>query len=140
MVAGPRLLGLIAVGGGVGTALRAWLEAGFAPDPGQWPWVTFWINLGGAFLLGGLLEALAETGPDNGWRRSVRLGVGTGVLGGFTTYSTFSVEIVERLRSGAWAVGVGYGIASVIGGVAAAWLAMAVVRRVLRRRRGRRTA
>lgn len=128
----PAWLGLIAVGGGLGTALRAWLEGSFATPPGQWPWVTFWINLGGAFLLGVLLESLAETGADRGWRRGVRLGVGTGLLGGFTTYSTFSVEIVERLRAGAWAIGVGYGLASVVGGLGAAWLALWVTRRLLR--------
>ena len=72
----PAWLGVILLGGTAGTAGRAWLESSFAPVAGQWPWTTFWINLGGAFLLGALLEALAISGPDHGWRRGLRLGLG----------------------------------------------------------------
>jgi len=126
----PAWLGLILVGGSAGTALRAWLEATFAPATGQWPWVTFAINLGGAFLLGALLEVLAQSGRDRGWRRGMRLGLGTGLLGGFTTYSTFSVEILQLVRSDAWMVGLAYGLTSVVGGVLAAGLALRLVRRL----------
>ena len=51
------------------------------------PVATFGINVVGAFLLSVLLELLAKHGLDIGWSRRVRLGVGTGALGGFTTYS-----------------------------------------------------
>lgn len=132
----PAWLGLILVGGSLGTALRAALEAAYAPPPGQWPWVTFWINVSGSFVLGALLQTLAETGEDRGWRRAARLGIGTGVLGGFTTYSTFSVETVQLARAGAWPAGAGYTLGSVVVGVLAAAVAMDGVRRVLRRRRG----
>jgi len=129
----PSWLLLIGAGGSLGTALRAALETAFAPAPGQWPWVTFWINVSGSFVLGALLPALTQTGEDQGWRRAARLGVGTGVLGGFTTYSTFSVEAVQLARAGAWPVGAGYALGSVVASVLAATAAMWGVRRLLRR-------
>ena len=75
-----------------------------------------------------LLEAIAESGRDAGWRRGLRLGVGTGVMGGFTTYSTFSVETVLLLRSGHWLLASGYAVASVVTGVLAAILGVRLVR------------
>lgn len=121
------LAGLVALGGALGTTARALLEHTWPAPAGSWPWTTFVINVAGSFVLGVLLEALRRVGPDDGWRRAVRLGCGTGVLGGFTTYSTFAVE-VERLASGgdlglgaAYAVGsVVLGIAAAVGGIAAA--------------------
>ncbi|MFC8923087.1 CrcB family protein [Cellulosimicrobium sp. NPDC057127] len=123
------LAGLVALGGALGTTARALLEHTWPAPAGGWPWTTFVINVVGSFLLGGLLEALRRAGPDDGWRRAVRLGCGTGVLGGFTTYSTFAVE-VERLAAGgdlglgaAYALGsVALGVGAAIGGTAAASL------------------
>lgn len=120
---------LIVVGGMAGTALRASLALWFPSAPGQWPWTTLWINLTGSLLLGILLEMLAAF-DDAGWRRAVRLGVGTGFFGGFTTYSSFSVETVALLRSGEWLTGVSYAVLSVGVGIAAALVAMIAVRRL----------
>lgn len=128
----PAWLSVILIGGTAGTAMRAWLETAFAPAADQWPWTTFWINVTGALMLGVLLEVLAETGSDEGWRRGVRLGVGTGALGGYTTYSTFAVETLQLLRTGAWPVGLGYAIGSVLTGVLGALAGVWVVRRLLR--------
>ncbi len=115
-----RVLGLVFLGGTFGTALRAALE-GVAPASAHAiPWATLVINVVGSFALGLLLEVLVRTGIDSGWRRSVRLGLGTGVLGGFTTYSTFAVETVERLTLEAHLIGLAYAAISVVLGVAAA--------------------
>ncbi|MGC3994827.1 MAG: CrcB family protein [Propionicimonas sp.] len=134
----PVWLGVILAGGTVGTAVRAALESAWPAVPGEWPWTTFWINVSGALVLGVLLEVLAASGPDRGWRRGLRLGVGTGVLGGYTTYSTFSVETVSLLRSGALLTGVGYALVSVVVGVVLAVSAASITRRLLRAsRRGR---
>ncbi|MCE1173137.1 MAG: CrcB family protein [Propionibacteriales bacterium] len=120
---------LILIGGMVGTSLRAGLEAAAPAAPGAWPWTTFWINIAGSALLGVLLEWLAG-GEDVGWRRSVRLGVGTGVLGGFTTYSTFSVETVGLLAGGQWVFGLAYALGSAVLGIGVATAAIALLRRV----------
>lgn len=114
-----RLAALVALGGAVGTSARAGLEAAFAPEAGTWPWTTFAINLVGSFLLGVLLERLARSGPDDGWRRRVRVLVGTGVLGGFTTYSTFALEVDRLVDAGHAGLGVAYALGSVVLGVLA---------------------
>jgi CrcB protein len=111
---------LILIGGALGTGIRAALEAAYPAQPGGWPWATFLINVTGAFPLGVLLETLIRRGPDSGVRQYLRLGLGTGVLGGYTTYSTFAVEAVRLLGAGAVLIGIGYAIASVILGLAAA--------------------
>lgn len=115
-----QVLGLVFLGGTFGTALRAALEGVASASAHAMPWTTLAINVVGSFALGLLLEVLLRTGTDSGWRRSVRLGLGTGVLGGFTTYSTFAVETVERLTLEAHLIGLAYAVISVVLGVAAA--------------------
>ncbi len=139
----PRWLALIFLGAALGTTARSLLEGAWPAAPGAFPFTTFWINVAGSLLLGMLLEAIAESGRDTGWRRGLRLGVGTGVLGGFTTYSTFSVETVLLLRSGNGLLAAGYALASVVTGVLAALLGVRLVRwttRGLRRARVARSA
>lgn len=129
--------GLVAIGGAVGATIRAASETAFPAPVGGWPWTTFVINLLGSFVLGFLLELLLRSGPDAGWRRGVRLGCGTGVLGGFTTYSSFAVEVVQLGQHDALGVGVVYALVSVAVGVLAAILGI-VLGTALRRRGGRR--
>ena len=132
----PGALALVAAGGAVGTTVRYLLEVACTPGAGQVPWVTFVINVTGAFLLGALLTTLARTGEDAGWRRSVRLGVGTGMLGGYTTYSTFAVEVHSLLGAGRTWVGTGYAAGTVLAGVAAAAIGLLLARWLVRARGG----
>ena len=83
----------VGIGASIGTLIRAILEESFPHSPGGWPMATFLINLFGSLILGFLLAALANSGEDTGWRHTTRLTAGTGVIGGFTTYSTFILEI-----------------------------------------------
>lgn len=129
----PTFLALVFVGGALGTSLRGWLAGRFPAGPGAFPAAIFWINVSGSFLLGTLLEALAQRGADDGWRRRVRLAVGTGVLGGYTTYSTYAVDIVLLLRAGHPDAGLGYALASLVLGPIAAFVGIATARsRLLR--------
>ena len=128
------LLPLIVLGGSLGTCGRALQEGAFPPSPGGWPWATFGANLAGALLLGLLLEALARTGPDTGWRRRARLTVGTGLLGGYTTYSTFAVEVSQLSREAPYLLGAAYAVTSVLLGLAAAAAGFAIARRFTPRR------
>ncbi|MDO5736027.1 MAG: CrcB family protein [Propionibacteriaceae bacterium] len=132
----PLALLLIGVGGTIGTLLRFTLEAVHPAAPGTWPTTTFLINVSGAFLLAVLLEGISLLGPDDGWRRRVRLGVGTGVLGGFTTYSAFMVEAAQLGRSAEYLIAVAYVALTVLLGTAAAWAGIAAVNALHRGKHG----
>ena len=112
------VLALVFAGGAAGTLCR-WAVGEALPARGGWPLPTLLINLAGAFALGVLLESLARRGPDAGARRLVRLGVGTGFLGGFTTYSAFALDGARLLLDGRAAEAAGYLAATVLGGAAA---------------------
>lgn len=87
------------------------------PSPaGSWPWATLLVNLTGCALIGGLLAVLLARRPDSRWLRPF---LATGVLGGYTTFSTFAVETVQLAEAGAVALAVGYVLVSVVGGVLA---------------------
>ena len=123
----PSWLVAIFVGGAIGTAIRAAISAAFPHAVGAWPWAIFIINISGALILGALLEFLALAEPDAGWRRLARLTIGTGVLGGYTTYSTFALDIVTESSEGALLLAAAYALASVFLGVTAAYVAMRTV-------------
>lgn len=125
----PSALAWVFVGGIVGTGLRVWLEDLFPTPAAGWPWATFAINLGGAFVLGVLLETLRNLGPDSGTRQRIRLFAGTGLCGAFTTYSTFALEVSLLGREHAIGTAIVYAITSVIAGVLLAWLGIALAAR-----------
>ena len=112
------MLGVVALGGAIGTGVRALLAEVFPAHDGI-SWAIFAINVVGAFCLGLLLEALAHRGPDVGRRRGLRLFVGTGVLGGFTTYSTLADDTAQLLDVGRWGAGSGYALLTVAAGLLA---------------------
>lgn len=121
----PASLALVFAGGTVGTGAREALSLAFPPVDGV-PYAILVINLAGAFLLGVLLDALVRRGPDQGRRRALRLLLGTGVLGGFTTYSALAAD-------GAWLIGTGhavsgilYGLVTVLVGALTTWGGIAV--------------
>jgi len=116
-----RVLAVIAGGGAVGSLTRYELGLLWSQPADRMPWTTLLINLLGAFLLGMLVVAVTEL-----WRphRLVRPLLGTGLLGGFTTFSTFALQL--RLLPGPLALG--YLLLSVLGGLLAAAAGMALVR------------
>ena len=85
----PGNIALVAAGGALGTGLRLLLQEAVPRWAGV-PVVTVGINVLGAFLLGALLEAVAGPTLGERWSRRARLGLGTGALGGFTTYSSLA--------------------------------------------------
>lgn len=121
----PRILALVAAGGTVGTAAREGVSLAI-PDIGGLPLAILTVNLTGAFALGLLLEALARRGPDTGGRRLLRLALGTGFCGGFTTYSTLALGTAALLQAGAGGLGIGYAFGSVLLGAVASWAGVAV--------------
>lgn len=116
------------VGGAAGTAVRALVGAAAPPVDGV-PVATIAINVIGAFALGALLALLSRHGPDSGRRRTVRLLLGTGVLGGFTTFSSLAVDTAVLLDGNRPGVAVAYGLGSVLAGVLAATVGAQLGRR-----------
>lgn len=110
------VLAVIAAGGVVGSLAR-WGIASALPHHGTaYPWATFWENVTGCLLLGVLMWFVVEV-----WivGRYVRPFLGVGVLGGYTTFSTFSVETVGLLRDGAAVTAGVYVVASLFAGLLA---------------------
>ncbi|MCS5735465.1 CrcB family protein [Herbiconiux sp. CPCC 203386] len=116
----PAYLALVALGGAIGTGLREAISLA-TPALGGFPIAIFGINVVGAFVLGALLEALALRGPDEGRRRRIRLFVGTGVLGGFTTYSALATDTALLLGDGSAAPAALYAGLTVVLGAIATW-------------------
>ncbi|WP_235436841.1 fluoride efflux transporter FluC [Arthrobacter sp. RIT-PI-e] len=109
---------LVFLGGSAGTLTRYSL-AEVLPTPRGLPLGIFVINVVGAFALGLLLEALLRHGPDEGRRRALRLVLGTGFLGGFTTYSALTVDAALLLEGGRILEGIGYLLLTVVVGLGA---------------------
>lgn len=122
-----RLVGLVFLGGAAGTLAR-WAVGLVVPHVARVPLGTFVVNLVGAFVLGALLEHLARRGPDVGRRRALRLTLGTGFCGGFTTYSALAVDTDGLLRAGLVGHALAYALGTVVLGLAASALGIALAR------------
>lgn len=119
----------VGIGGALGScarylsfvALGQWLGAGF-------PWGTLFVNIVGSFVMGLLAELGALV-----WQPSqdVKLLLMTGVLGGFTTFSTFSLDVALLVERHDWSVAGLYVAASVLLSVGALFAAMALVRNLV---------
>ncbi|WP_315096788.1 CrcB family protein [uncultured Cellulomonas sp.] len=133
----PRLVGVVALGGAVGTAARWGMTHWLGSAPGGWPTATFVENLLGSFLLGLLLEALLRRGSESRRGQLVRLGAGTGVLGGFTTFSALALEIERLLAADQVLLGALYGVLSVVLGLLACLAGVALASQHHRRREAR---
>lgn len=123
----PVTFGLLCVAGGLGAVARFVIDALVRErTSGALPWGTIAINLSGSFLLGLLTGLVAARALP----ADVQLVVGTGFLGGYTTFSTASVETVRLLQERRWVAGLLNGFGVVVAATAAAglglWLGAAV--------------
>jgi CrcB protein len=122
---------LLALGGGAGANARFYLGRWVAEWQARhggvvFPWGTFVINVSGSALLG-LLAGLCLGHADPA-RRVWYVLLGTGFCGGFTTFSTFSVETLDLVRDERFGLALLYALGSVAAGLAAAAVAMRAVR------------
>ena len=118
----------VALGGAVGSVMRYlvsnWFVARLGPD---FPWGTFTINVSGSFLIGIVLQLAAARAGLNPY---VRLFLATGILGGYTTFSTFAYESYILGAGNLALQSLSYAAGSVLAGVAAAYLGVTVVRAI----------
>ncbi|CAN5313435.1 fluoride efflux transporter CrcB [soil metagenome] len=119
---------LVMAGGAIGSALRYHAgKLGLALFGSGWPWGTLFVNVAGGLVMGLFAGWLALRGP--GWEPT-RLFVAVGVLGGFTTFSSFSLETLMLIERGAVASALAYVLVSVIAAIGALALGLSVARTV----------
>ncbi|WP_280399540.1 fluoride efflux transporter FluC [Nocardia carnea] len=99
------VLAVVACGGGLGAGARYGLALRIPVGPGEFPWATFLANLLGCLAIGVLMVLITEVWIPH---RLIRPFLGVGVLGGFTTFSSYSGEVRTLLESGSTGVALGY--------------------------------
>jgi CrcB protein len=127
----PVLLA-ISVGGVVGALARYFLQHVWPHQPAGFPWATFVINVSGSLCIG-VLMALIEELPVGS--RLVRPFIGVGILGGFTTFSTYAVDIQQSLGLAAARTALVYLAGTLVAALVAVWIGNTVTIAALRRAR-----
>ena len=118
---------LVAIGGAIGSALRYGTGVAVGRlwrDP--FPLGTLLINILGSCVMGLFIGYLARALPA--WQNEARLFFAVGVLGGFTTFSSFSLDAITMMERGDFLPAAAYVVVSVLGGLLALWLALLVMR------------
>ncbi len=111
----------VAVGGAVGSMFRYGVSLWFSDA--RFPWATLWVNVVGSFALGLLLTyALGR------WSTTITIGLAVGLIGGFTTFSTFAWETFTMAQAGQTSRAAVYLFVSLVGGLLASLLGYAVGR------------
>lgn len=109
----------VAVGGALGSAARYGVGLVWPTASGHFPWATLAINVTGSALLGVLMGIIARRIAPH---RLIRPFLGTGVLGGYTTFSTYAVETRGLIDAGNPLLACGYVLGTLVGALTAAWL------------------
>lgn len=119
---------LVIAGGGIGAGLRHGVNLGAARWLGmEFPWGTLTVNVVGSFLIGVLAAWFAFRG-DSYATQSLRLFLTTGILGGFTTFSAFSLDAANMMERGQHALAAAYIGGSVALGLAGLFLGLWIAR------------
>ncbi|MFF5180865.1 fluoride efflux transporter FluC [Micromonospora sp. NPDC000316] len=124
------VLATIAAGGVLGALARAGLQHAVPHPPTGFPWATFGVNLSGCLLIGALMAVLGHLGGGHPLARPF---LGVGVLGGYTTFSTYAVDVQQALVAGAAGTALAYLAATVFGALVAVGVGDAVTGALLRR-------
>jgi CrcB protein len=109
---------LVMAGGAAGSALRYGVSAALSAVPSLFPWSTILVNIVGSFVLG---FVAGSVGTPLELQQNTRMLLGTGLCGGFTTYSAFAVESVVLAEQRAYLLLGTYIICTLVGGAMAAW-------------------
>ncbi|MFI1032942.1 fluoride efflux transporter CrcB [Streptomyces sp. NPDC020951] len=123
------VVAVVAVGGGLGAVARYAAALWWPTEADGFPWTTFWVNIVGCAVIGAFLVLITEAVTAH---PLVRPFFGTGVLGGFTTFSTYAVDIQRLFDQGRPGTALAYLAATLLAALSAVWLAATATRRVLR--------
>ncbi|MFF4618443.1 fluoride efflux transporter CrcB [Nonomuraea jabiensis] len=121
------VLAAIAAGGALGALARFGLQSALPSGPADFPWATFLVNVSGCLLIGVLMVVITEVRPAH---RLVRPFLGVGVLGGYTTFSTYAVDIQRAVATGAPLTGLVYLAATLVAALAGVVAGMWLTRRI----------
>ncbi|RDG36246.1 fluoride efflux transporter CrcB [Streptomyces corynorhini] len=123
-----RPVAVVALGGAIGASARYAASLIWPTAPGAFPWTTLIVNAAGCAVIGVFMVVITEL-----WRAHplVRPFFGTGVLGGFTTFSTYAVDIQRLVADGRARTGLAYLGLTLIAAFCAVWGAVWLTRRVL---------
>lgn len=124
-----QVLGAVAAGGVIGALARYAIFLAWPVADDGFPWATLAVNVLGSGLIGVLLPLVSEDGHKE--RPLVRLFAGTGVLGGFTTFSAYAYDLRVLLVDDRVPLALAYAVGTVVGCLAAVWLTATVTRRVV---------
>ncbi|MGW7408950.1 fluoride efflux transporter CrcB [Streptomyces sp. NPDC054833] len=122
------IMAVVALGGAVGASARYGASLMWPGAAGSFPWTTLWVNAVGCAVIGVFMVLITDVWAAH---RLVRPFFGTGVLGGFTTFSTYAVDIQKLVAGGRPRAGLAYLAATPCAAPAAVWLAAAVTRRLV---------
>jgi len=118
----------VAIGGALGSVLRYWVSTGVYGILGRgFPYGTFVVNVVGCLAMGMLFVLLVERVSDN---TVLRAGILIGVLGGFTTFSSFSIETFNLIEQGAVLKAAANMAASLFVCLGATWLGVILARQL----------
>ncbi|MET8569499.1 fluoride efflux transporter CrcB [Streptomyces sp. NPDC004783] len=123
------VVAVVALGGATGACARYAASLWWPARPGGFPWTTFWVNITGCAVIGVFMVVITEVWAAH---RLVRPFFGTGVLGGFTTFSTYAVDSRHLLADGRVPTGLAYLAATPVAALTAVWFAAWAARRVLK--------
>ena len=123
------VLGAIALGGALGAEARYGLGLAVAHRAGEWPWATLLANVSGCLLIGVLMVVITELVTAH---RLVRPFLGVGVLGGYTTFSAYAVEVLAQGDAGRGGLAVVYFVVTPLVAVLACAVGVASTRLVAR--------
>ena len=123
------VLGTISIGGALGALARYGLGVAFPAPAAGFPWTTFSINAAGCLLIGILMVLVTEAWPT---QVLVRPFVGVGILGGFTTFSTYVVDIQRLLNHRVPLTALAYLLATAVAAIAAAAAGLRIGRAAVR--------
>ncbi|MER5612791.1 fluoride efflux transporter CrcB [Streptomyces sp. NPDC002215] len=122
------VVAVVALGGAIGASARYGAALIWPTAPDGFPWTTLVVNAVGCAVIGVFMVVISEAWTAH---RLVRPFFGTGVLGGFTTFSTYAVDIQRLLDGGRLRAGLGYLGLTLFAALAAVWSAVWATRRVL---------
>ena len=127
----PDVVGAVALGGAIGAAARWAISTAWPTAPGSFPWSIFVVNVVGCLAIGVLLVLLTEVAGRP--HRLARPFFGTGVLGGFTTFSTYAVDAQRLLAAGEVPLALAYLFGTLAAALLAAQAGVSATRALARR-------